>query len=155
MHTMATTPRITSTQLPVRAATPKPAKSSHHGTISRMPSRRCPSLACMTMFIVMPVSICMEPSIIAPISTYTVSFSGLKSDQKSQVLSGLNMRITVGTALPKKPPVIKPMIKVAVPHSSISSKKVRIPPFGRAFFRTVIPAMIIRSPYPMSAIMMP
>lgn len=133
-----------------------PANTTHQVSSSQTASMICPFLIFSTKLMAMPVTIWTKPSAMAPIRIVIVSSSGVKSAGSAlNVVSGLMMPTSCGRKSPKKPPVSAPMMNVLMPQENMSPNICPLVPFGRDFFVMMIDARIIKSPYPMSAIMMP
>ena len=116
----------------------------------------CPFLIFSTKLMAMPVTIWTKPSAMAPIRIVIVSSSGVKSAGSDlNVVLGLIIPTSCGRKSPKKPPVSAPMMNVLMPQENMSPNICPLVPLGRDFFVMMIEARIIKSPYPMSAIIMP
>ena len=74
---------------------------------------------------------------------------------QTKVLSGLISLTSWGMKSPKNPPVSAPIRKVVTPQKPSKAKKLWVPPVGFFFLSTSREAIIITSPYPISAIIMP
>ena len=103
----------------------------------------------------MPVMICTRPSAIEPIRIIVRSSSGSKSLGSAKTVPGLTMATSCVRKSPKKPPVSAPTMKVLRPQSPSRLNSSPLVPLGRYFLPMMTEAIIIKRPYPMSAIIMP